>query len=244
MRVKVASPALALISILWVGCAAGPRSLEPQVQVRAPPASTSAEESRAAGAARAICGSQPVMRPRGGCCSPGDLMCAMEAGRSVPMAARYRDPAPAEELEACAADCRAGNEYHCFRVAESYRQGEGAKRNLLQAAEFFSAACRLELDRACQELWDLHATDPRIDPGPAVDFFEKACEPDGDGGHCFIAARAYELGRGVARDRVRALRHHQHLCELSCSGFSREITRTCLREDPSCQAVSRLTARR
>jgi TPR repeat protein len=167
----------------------------------------------------------------------------MAAGRLVPMRARYDDPAPESELDACATDCRAGNYYHCYRVAESYRQGKGAKRDLRRAGEFFAAACRLEPDAACNQLWELYRADRRVDPRAALEVFEASCNPQGNGFWCFTAAQAYENGWGVPRDRARALRHHAHLCKLVCGEGAVAEKKSCERHDPSCQAVVRLARR-
>ena len=199
----------------------GARAEPPATSAPPPSAATSpapASETLSADSAgeSSKCGAAPVMRMRGGDCAAGDLLCAMAAAKAVPQPPRYRDPALAAELEACANDCKGGNAHHCFRVAESYRQGSGAKRDQTRAARFFGEACQHELVEGCDELWEMFGKDRSIDVKPAVLGYEAHCAQDFVTKECFRAAQAYEHGWGVKRNRRRARGLYAHLCEIYC----------------------------
>lgn len=210
------------------------------VPVTGPDAGTAVNTSSADGgtlaktsAARSSCGTARAMRMRGGDCNPGDIRCFMEMVREVPQAPRYFDPAPAAELADCTRDCRSGDGYHCYRVAVSYQEGKGAKRNVQRAAEFFGEACKLELENACEELWKLFEKDRRIPVTPAVRAYEKQCT-EWSKPICARVPQAYEHGWGVPRDRSRAGELYSRYCEFFCKDAEASDRATCLRDEPMC----------
>jgi TPR repeat protein len=89
-------------------------------------------------------------------------------------------------------------------VAESYRQGEGAPKDVVRAGDFFGEACTRGLDVACEQLWMLFESDRRVRVGPALRAFEKECSNGQLSLRCPRVAWALEHGIGMARGRAKS----------------------------------------
>ncbi|APR88400.1 hypothetical protein A7982_13749 [Minicystis rosea] len=103
----------------------------------------------------------------------------------------------------------------CDALGDLYLSGLGVPEDRARALALFDTACERRYARACKRLGNLYieglvARDYRPDPRGAV-YMRRACELD-DAEACLYYGDFLQQGRGVARDRPKAIEYFHRAC--------------------------------
>ena len=126
----------------------------------------------------------------------------------------YAPECKAGAVEACTADCEAGNAKSCQTLAVMVSTGQGVKSDPARAVALFDKACQGGETSACGEAARAYADGDGVgrDYERAAGLYRRGCD-GGAGPACVRLAEMYALGRGVARSKSDARKLYAQACK-------------------------------
>ena len=112
---------------------------------------------------------------------------------------------------------------NCFRIAESYRKGNGVPRDVARAAQFYEHACDGGHTEACSTLGLIRY---------GGELYKEACD-GGDAEGCWHLGNIYEEGDGASRDYGRARESYRLACAGGYAQGCRDLARYFIDKDSS-----------
>lgn len=112
----------------------------------------------------------------------------------------------------CEKACKAQQKEPCVTLAALLWSRQDRER----AIALYSRACDLGATPGCMILANLYLNGigTNKDPSKAKEYYETACEENGDGFACFRLAELYEQGAAKAKDVTKALAYFRTACKL------------------------------
>ncbi|MGA3162225.1 MAG: serine/threonine-protein kinase [Terracidiphilus sp.] len=110
--------------------------------------------------------------------------------------------------------CTGGNGEACKDLGNMYHDGNGAPKDGLRAASFYSMACDVHYALGCTNLGVMYHIGDSVAQNDvrAADLYSKACDA-GDGVGCANLGNSYWNGKGVSQDDTRAAMLYSRACD-------------------------------